>query len=78
MDALRTVNRERGIAVVCNLHNVELARTYADRVVALRAGRIVFDGQPDALSARDIREIYQGDFEAEESFQPRVAVAAVA
>jgi phosphonate transport system ATP-binding protein len=78
MEALRTVNRQRDITVVCNLHNVELAKAYADRVVALRAGRVVFDGRPDALCAAQIREIYQGDLEAEERIEPRVAIAAIA
>ncbi len=78
MGALRAVNRERGITVVCNLHNVELAKTFAHRVVALRSGRVVFDGLPQALSSRDTRDIYQGDTEAEEMLEPRSAVPAFA
>jgi phosphonate transport system ATP-binding protein len=41
--ALRTVARDDGIAVVCNLHQVELLDGFADRVIGLRAGRIVTD-----------------------------------
>jgi len=76
MDALEMVNRQRGISVICNLHNVELARRYAHRVVALRAGCVVFDGKPEALSAGHIRSIYEGDSEAEEvMFEPRLVAA---
>jgi phosphonate transport system ATP-binding protein len=75
MQTLRTINRERGIAVLCNLHQVELAKEYADRVIALRAGKAVFSGRPDALSASQIRSIYEGDRDEEEVFQPRLAVA---
>jgi len=75
MDALRAVNREHGITVICNLHNVDLARSYADRVVALRQGRVVFDGRPEQLAESRIPWIYQGDVEAHEVFRPRLAAA---
>jgi phosphonate transport system ATP-binding protein len=64
MDTLHAINRTRGIGVLCNLHDVELARRYADRVVALRAGRLVLDGGPEALSARRVAAVYAGDVEA--------------
>jgi len=41
---LRQQARERGAAVLCSLHQVELARAFADRIVALRGGQVVFDG----------------------------------
>jgi phosphonate transport system ATP-binding protein len=61
---LEEINREDRLTVLCNLHFLSLARRYAARVVALRAGEIVFDGAPDAITAARFREIY-GD-EAEE------------
>ena len=76
MDALRTVNREHGITVICNLHNVDLARSYADRVVALRSGRVVFDGRPEQLAETRTQTIYEGDTEAGEAFPPRLVAAA--
>jgi phosphonate transport system ATP-binding protein len=76
MDALRTVNREHGITVICNLHNVDLARSYADRVVALRSGRVVFDGRPEQLAETRTQTIYEGDTEASEAFPPRLVAAA--
>lgn len=58
MDALRRINREDGLTVLCNLHHLDTAREYCDRIIALQAGRIVFDGLPDALTAARIRDIY--------------------
>jgi phosphonate transport system ATP-binding protein len=76
MQALHAVNREHGIGIVCNLHHVELACKYADRVVALRAGRIAFDGAPGELTPARTAAIYQGDRDAEATeFRPRLAAA---
>ncbi|GAB4137961.1 MAG: phosphonate ABC transporter ATP-binding protein [Cyanobacteria bacterium J069] len=50
--------QERGLAVIINIHDVPLARTFAQRVVGLRAGEIVYDGPPDSLSAAALTEIY--------------------
>jgi phosphonate transport system ATP-binding protein len=41
---LQRINRELGITTVVNLHFVDLAKTYGDRIVGLQAGRVVFDG----------------------------------
>ena len=58
MDALRRINREDGITVLCNLHHIDTARSYCDRIVAMHAGRIVFDGPPVDLTAARVRDIY--------------------
>jgi phosphonate transport system ATP-binding protein len=58
---LEQVNREEGITVICNLHFLSLARRYASRVVALKAGQIVFDGEPGAITQDWFREIYGED-----------------
>jgi phosphonate transport system ATP-binding protein len=58
LDLLREINRDRGTTVVCNLHDVELARRVADRVVGLRDGRIAFDGSPDRLNDVELARIY--------------------
>jgi phosphonate transport system ATP-binding protein len=44
--------------VLCNLHTLDTARAYCDRIVGLARGRIVFDGAPEALDAAVAREIY--------------------
>jgi phosphonate transport system ATP-binding protein len=49
---------ERGLAAVINIHDVALAQDFAQRIVGLRAGRIVFDGPPGALNAAALTAIY--------------------
>jgi phosphonate transport system ATP-binding protein len=58
MDALLHINRHFGITVVCNLHSLDLARSYCDRLVGMAAGRVVFDGAPAALTESVARELY--------------------
>jgi len=58
MDALRQVNREDGLTVLTNLHHLDTARAYCDRVVAMDKGRIVFDDRPERLTAAVIQDIY--------------------
>jgi phosphonate transport system ATP-binding protein len=58
LELLRQASLDAGATVLCSLHQVELATSFADRVVALRAGRIVFDGPPGALSAAIQADIY--------------------
>lgn len=58
MEALRSINRERGITVLCNLHSVPLAREYCDRAIALAKGRLVYDGPISGLDDAKLSEIY--------------------
>ena len=58
MDALRRINRHHGITVLCNLHSLELARGYCDRLIGMAAGRVVFDGAPQQLTDAAARELY--------------------
>src|SRR5690606_24859582 len=55
---LRDATRELGIAVVCNLHQVDYAREFGDRIVGLARGRMVFDGEPEALDDTALQSIY--------------------
>ena len=64
MDALLRINKHFGITVMCNLHSLDLARTYCDRLIGMSAGRVVFDGAPAALTESIARELY--DLEADE------------
>jgi phosphonate transport system ATP-binding protein len=86
MDALLRINKHFGITVMCNLHSLDLARTYCDRLIGMSAGRVVFDGAPAALTEHIARELY--DLEADEAMGsahmptptrvPEYGVAAVA
>jgi phosphonate transport system ATP-binding protein len=58
MDALLRINREFGITIICNLHSLDLARTYCDRLVGMAQGRVVFDDVPAALTDEVARELY--------------------
>ncbi|ALA19316.1 MULTISPECIES: phosphonate ABC transporter ATP-binding protein [Chelatococcus] len=58
MDALQRINRTYGITVICNLHSLDLARSYCDRLVGMAAGRVVFDGLPESLTDDVARELY--------------------
>jgi phosphonate transport system ATP-binding protein len=52
---------ERNIPVIVNIHNVELARRFADRVIGMADGEIVFDGAPSALDHAILSRIYGGE-----------------
>jgi phosphonate transport system ATP-binding protein len=58
MDALRDINRDDGITVLCNLHTLDTARAYCDRIIGMAQGRIVFDGAPELLDDTAVRAIY--------------------
>jgi ABC-type dipeptide/oligopeptide/nickel transport system ATPase subunit len=61
MDILAGLAGERGIPVVVNIHNVELARRFAHRIVGTARGAVVFDGTPAELADRRLNEIYGGE-----------------
>ena len=58
MDALSDINRRDGITVLTNLHTIDTARAYCRRIIAMSAGRIVFDGASDQLTDAVLRDIY--------------------
>jgi phosphonate transport system ATP-binding protein len=58
MRYLRQINRELGITTLVNLHFLDLARAYADRLVGLRAGRLVFDGPGSEVTEEVFEQIY--------------------
>ena len=64
MDALLRINKHFGITVICNLHSLDLARSYCDRLIGMASGRVVFDGAPASLTEHIARELY--DLEANE------------
>ena len=55
---LEQINREDGITVMCNLHFLDLARRYGTRIVALKEGRLIFDGLPNEIDRVRFKEIY--------------------
>lgn len=73
MDILSDLNRQDNITVLVSLHQVEYALNYCPRTVALRAGRIVYDGPSAALTPAFLNELYGAD--SEELFLPEMCPA---
>ena len=61
MQLLTDIARQRGIPVIINMHDVELAKRFADRVIGMAGGSVVFDGPPDRLSDDMLKTIYGGE-----------------
>ncbi len=61
------INQEMGISILLNIHHVELALEYADRIVGIRAGRIVYDGPSANVDQTVLDAIYGDDSPAEAS-----------
>lgn len=59
LDILKRICVEDGITALASLHTLDLAREYADRVVALRQGRVFFDGPTNELTDAVVEEVYQ-------------------
>lgn len=60
MHDLKMLNEEYGMTVVANLHSVELAKEFGDRVIGVRAGQIVYDGKMSETSQAVFDDIYNG------------------
>jgi len=58
MQYLEQINKEDGVTVLCSLHFLDLVHRYATRVIALNAGRVVFDGLPKDIDDHRFKEIY--------------------
>jgi ABC-type cobalamin/Fe3+-siderophores transport system ATPase subunit len=58
MDLLQSLNQSRGMTLVLSLHNVDLARKYCTRTVALRQGRLVYDGPSSGLDPQRLKQLY--------------------
>lgn len=63
MDHLKDISETMGITVLVNLHQVDVALKYSDRIIGLNKGRIVYQGIPEKLSNVAIRDIYGSEIE---------------
>lgn len=61
MDSLRDINQQEGLTVITNLHTLDTARTYCERVIGMAAGEVVFDGPASELTPQAVRMIYGAD-----------------
>jgi ABC-type phosphate/phosphonate transport system ATPase subunit len=60
MSDLKRTAAEAGIVTLVNIHDVNLARVFADRIAGIAGGKIVFDGPPTALDEAAMARVYQG------------------
>jgi phosphonate transport system ATP-binding protein len=67
MDALRDINEREGITVICNLHTLDTARSYCQRIIGMAAGKVVFDGKPGDLTRDAVSAIYGSEGALDES-----------
>lgn len=58
MQYLEKINKEDGVTILCSLHFLDLVHRYADRVVALNQGMLMFDGAPDEIDDARFKDIY--------------------
>nr|WP_097040375.1 phosphonate ABC transporter ATP-binding protein [Salinicoccus kekensis] len=58
MEYLKRISRERGITVIVNLHQVDVAKKYSDRMIGLNAGEIVFNDAPEVMDQGIVTKIY--------------------
>ncbi len=61
MELLVEIAHSRGIPVLVNMHDVELAKRFADRIIGMKEGRVVFDGPPAKLTDETLKTIYGGE-----------------
>lgn len=61
MELLQRVAQTKNIPVIVNMHDVELAKRFAGRIVGMSGGHVVYDGAPDGLSDGMLKQIYGGE-----------------
>ena len=66
MDSLRDINGRDGITVITNLHTLDTARVYCERIIGMAGGKVVFDGAADDLTREAVRMIYGADTDGSE------------
>lgn len=60
MDDFKKINKEMNISIIINIHHVDLALEYADRIVGIRKGKIVYDGKAEDVTEEVLNSIYGG------------------
>ena len=61
MELLARLTGEAGVPVIVNIHNVDLAKRFALRIIGMTGGEVVFDGPPEAIGNHHLRQIYGGE-----------------
>ena len=66
MDDFKKINKELNMSVLINIHHVDLALKYADRVIGIKAGEIVYDGAAKDVTNEVLKQIYGRELAADE------------
>ena len=66
MDDFKNINKELNMSVLINIHHVDLALKYADRVIGIKAGEIVYDGPSAEVDSEVLKQIYGRELSADE------------
>jgi len=61
MSLMRDLGTAKKIPIIVNMHDVELARRFADRIIGMSGGRVVYDGAPADLTDEHLKTIYGGE-----------------
>ena len=69
MGDFKRINEDMNISILINIHHVDLALKYANRVVGIRAGEIVYDGPASEVTPEVLANIYNGKVDAEGNVQ---------
>ena len=69
MSDLKRISREDGITTLVNLHFIDMAREYADRIIGMRDGVVVFDGTPDEATDQAFEDIYGRPIDVEKDLR---------
>lgn len=78
MRDLQRINRDLGITTIVNLHFLDLARMYGERIIGMRAGEVVFDGPGEQADEKVFRDIYGRSLTAEDLMGEATTAAAAA
>jgi len=74
MEDFRRVNRDMNITVIINIHHVDLALQYADRIIGIRAGQIVFDGPTASITEEILKGIYGRSLTEDDMMKEKINV----
>jgi phosphonate transport system ATP-binding protein len=74
MKYLQQISRDLGITTIVNLHFLDLATAYADRIIGLRDGELVFDGPGSAAGEQTFRDIYGRSLTADDTMAKQAAL----
>jgi phosphonate transport system ATP-binding protein len=61
MELMADLSEKRGVPIIINIHNVDLARRYAGRIIGMTGGEVVYDGAPGGLTDAHLKHIYGGE-----------------